>query len=101
MKIGLGTDSGVCPHGRSPEEFAQMVKLGMKPLDALRAATSTDAELLGIADQVGTLEVGKLADIVAVPGDPTADIRATEKVFFVMQGGVVRKNERAGAGGKR
>ncbi len=101
VKIGLGTDSGVCPHGRSPEEFAQMVKLGMKPLDALRAATSTDAALLGIDDKVGTLEAGKIADIVAVPGDPTADIRATEKAFFVMQGGVVRKNERMGAGGKR
>jgi imidazolonepropionase-like amidohydrolase len=101
VKIGLGTDSAVCPHGRSAEEFGQMVKLGMKPLDALRAATSTDAALLGLGDKIGTLEAGKLADVVAVPGDPTADIHATEKVFFVMQGGAVRKNERAGTEAKR
>ncbi|MCA1630935.1 MAG: amidohydrolase family protein [Acidobacteria bacterium] len=94
VKIGLGTDAAVYPHGRNPEEFRMMVSLGMKPIDALRAGTSVDAELLGVADRLGALEAGKLADIVAVPGDPLRDIRQTEKVFFVMKEGVVYKNDR-------
>jgi imidazolonepropionase-like amidohydrolase len=94
VKIGLGTDAAVYPHGRNPEEFRMMVSLGMKPIDALRAGTSVDADLLGVADRLGALEAGKLADIVAVPGNPLQDIRQTEKVFFVMKEGVVYKNER-------
>jgi imidazolonepropionase-like amidohydrolase len=93
VKIGLGTDAAVYPHGRNAEEFHQMVDLGMKPLDALRAGTSSDADLLGLADKIGTLEHGKLADIVAIPGNPLQDIRQTEHVFFVMKEGVVFKNE--------
>jgi imidazolonepropionase-like amidohydrolase len=95
VKIGLGTDAAVYPHGRNAEEFHQMVDLGMKPLDALRAGTSADAELLGLANKIGTLEPGKLADVVAVPGDPSENIRQTERVFFVMKEGVVYKNEPA------
>lgn len=95
VKIGLGTDAGVYPHGRNPEEFHLMVDLGMKPADALKAGTSADAELLGLADKIGTLEAGKLADVVAVPGNPVENIRVTEKVFFVMKEGVVFKNEKA------
>ncbi|MCA1593140.1 MAG: amidohydrolase family protein [Acidobacteria bacterium] len=95
IKIGLGTDAAVYPHGRNAEEFRLMVSLGMRPIDALKAGTSVDAELLGIADRLGSLEPGKLADIVAVPGDPTQDIRQTEKVFFVMKEGVTYKNERS------
>ena len=94
IRIGLGTDAAVYPHGRNPEEFHQMVDLGMKPIDALKAGTSADAELLGLADKIGTLEPGKLADVVAVPGDPVENIRATEHVFFVMKEGVIYKNER-------
>ncbi|AGY59668.1 metal-dependent hydrolase family protein [Gloeobacter kilaueensis] len=94
VKIGLGTDSAVSPHGLNAREFGLMTGLGMKPIDALKAATSVDADLLGIASQVGTLEKGKLADLVAVPGNPTADITATEKVFFVMKEGQVIKNTR-------
>lgn len=97
IKIGLGTDAAVYPHGRNPEEFHQMVDLGMKPIDALKAGTSVDAELLGLADKIGTLEAGKLADVVAVPGDPVENIRATEHAFFVMKDGVIYKNDR-GAG---
>jgi imidazolonepropionase-like amidohydrolase len=97
IKIGLGTDAAVYPHGRNPEEFHQMVDLGMKPIDALKAGTSADAELLGLADKIGTLEPGKLADVVAVPGDPVENIRAAEHVFFVMKEGVIYKNDR-GAG---
>lgn len=95
VKIGLGTDAAVYPHGRNPEEFHQMVDLGMKPIDALKAGTSSDADLLGLSDKIGTLESGKLADVVAVPGDPVENIRQTEHVFFVMKEGVIYKNERA------
>jgi imidazolonepropionase-like amidohydrolase len=95
VKIGLGTDAAVYPHGRNAGEFFQMVSLGMKPVDALKAGTSADAELLGLADRLGTLEPGRLADIVAVPGDPTEDIRQTEKVFFVVKEGIVYRNDRA------
>ena len=69
-----------------------MVDLGMAPIDALKTATSNDADLLGIAQKVGTLEKGKLADIVAMPGDPTADITATERVSFVMKDGKIIRN---------
>src|ERR1700730_14869391 len=97
IKIGLGTDAAVYPHGRNGEEFHQMVDLGMKPIDALRAGTSVDAELLGLADKIGALEPGKSADIVAVPGNPLQDIRQTEHVLFVMKEGVVYKNDRSEA----
>jgi imidazolonepropionase-like amidohydrolase len=89
LKIGLGTDAAVYPHGRNAEEFHQLVDLGMKPIDALKAGTSVDAELLGLADRLGTIEPGKLADIVACPGNPEENIRRVEKVAFVMKEGVV------------
>ena len=92
VKIGLGTDAAVYPHGQNAKEFKLMVDLGMPPLEALRAATSADADLFGIAQKVGALEKGKLADIVAMPGDPTTDITATERVSFVMKEGKVVKN---------
>ena len=95
IKIGLGTDAAVYPHGRNAEEFHQMVDLGMKPIEALKAGTSNDADLLGLSKAIGTLEAGKLADIVAVPGDPVENIRQTEHVFFVMKEGVIYKNEKA------
>jgi len=97
VKIGMGTDAGVYPHGRNTEEFHLMVDLGMKPIDALKSGTSAGAELLGIADKIGALEAGKLADIVAVPGDPVENIRQTEHVFFVMKEGVIYKNDRGTA----
>jgi imidazolonepropionase-like amidohydrolase len=88
--IGFGTDAAVYPHGKNAQEFVQMVKNGMKPIEALRSATSVDAKLLGVTDR-GTLEAGKLADVIAVPGDPTVDITATQRVSFVMKDGVVYK----------
>jgi imidazolonepropionase-like amidohydrolase len=97
IKIGLGTDAAVYPHGRNAEEFHQMVDLGMKPVEALKAGTSYDADLLGLADKIGMLETSKLADIVAVPGDPIQNIRETEHVFFVMKEGVIYKNEKPAA----
>jgi imidazolonepropionase-like amidohydrolase len=96
VNIGLGTDAAVYPHGRNGEEFHQMTDLGMKPIDALKAGTSSDAKLLNIADRTGTLEVSKFADVVAVPGDPTQNIRATEHVLFVMKEGTIYKNEANG-----
>ena len=92
VKIGLGTDSAVYPHGQNAKEFALMVGLGMAPIEALRCATAGDAELFGISQKVGTLEKGKLADIVAMPGDPTTDITVTERVTFVMKEGKIVKN---------
>jgi imidazolonepropionase-like amidohydrolase len=92
--IGLGTDASVYPHGRNAEEFGQLVGMGMKPLDAIQAGTSINSRLLGISAETGTLEPGKLADIVAVPGDPSLDIRQTEKVFFVMKHGVMYRNDK-------
>ena len=68
--------------------------LGMKAIEALRAGTSVDADLLGLADKIGTLESNKFADLVAVPGDPLRNIRQTEHVFFVMKEGVIYKNEK-------
>lgn len=93
VKIGFGTDAGVYPHGQNAREFELMVKNGASPALALRAATSADAELLGIADKVGSLEKGKFADIVAVPGDPFTNIGSMRKVFFVMKEGKVYRND--------
>jgi imidazolonepropionase-like amidohydrolase len=94
VKIGFGTDAAVYPHGMNATEFGLMVKLGMKPVEALKTATSVDAELLAVANRLGTLEAGKIADVIAVPGDPGADIHQTEKVFFVMKDGVIYRNDR-------
>ncbi|HLN80386.1 MAG TPA: amidohydrolase family protein [Thermoanaerobaculia bacterium] len=87
VRIAFGTDSGVSPHGINAQEFHLMVDLGMSPAAALRSAGPAAADLLGLGGRIGTLEKGKEADIVAVPGDPLKDIRATERVFFVMRGG--------------
>jgi imidazolonepropionase-like amidohydrolase len=89
IKISFGTDAAVFPHGQNAKEFKLMTDLGMQPIDALKSATANDAELLGIAQKAGTLEKGKLADIVAMPGDPTSDITATERVSFVMKEGKI------------
>ncbi len=92
VKIAFGTDSGVSPHGLNAEEFALMVDRGMDPAQALLSATSVAAELLGLEEDLGTLEAGKRANIIAVPADPISDIRVTEKVHFVMKDGIVVRN---------
>ncbi|MBI3476939.1 MAG: amidohydrolase family protein [Acidobacteria bacterium] len=90
VKIAFGTDAGGFDWKINPaKEFSSMVKFGMTPAQALKSATSSAAELLGMQDKVGTIEGGKLADIVAVPGDPLTDVSVMEKVDFVMKGGVV------------
>lgn len=95
VKIAFGTDSGVSAHGDNAREFEYMVEAGMPPLAAIRAATLAGATLLGVADTLGTLEPGKLADIVAVPADPTADISVMSRVSFVMKDGKIYKRPEA------
>ena len=91
VKIAFGTDSAVSPHGMNGKEFALMTGLGMSPAAALRSATSVAAALLGVDDRLGTIATGKLADIIAVPGNPLDDIHQTENVVFVMKEGQVVK----------
>jgi len=93
VKFAFGTDSGVSAHGDNAREFALMVKAGFSPLDAIRAATIWAADHLGLSNLLGALTPGKAADIVAVKGDPLADVTALEKVSFVMKGGVIYKDE--------
>lgn len=93
VKIGFGTDAAVYPHGLNAHEFAVYVRLGMTPLQAIQTATINDADLLGWSDKIGTIEPGKWADIIAVDGDPLADVTTLERVRFVMKGGEVAKNE--------
>ncbi len=92
VRIAFGTDSGVSPHGMNAREFGLMVEGGLTPAQALKTAGPAAAELLGLADRIGTLEKDKEADIVAVPGDPLKDVRVTERVLFVMKGGRVFKS---------
>lgn len=91
VKIAFGTDAGVYKHGLNWLEFGYMIESGMKPMEAIKSATISAAELLGEKDKLGSIEVNKLADIVAVEGDPLTDAKAFGKVVFVMKGGVVYK----------
>ncbi len=92
-KMAFGTDSGVYPHGDNAKQFAKMVEWGMKPLDALQAATINGADLIGWASKVGALEPGHNADVIAVSGDPLSNVRVLESVKFVMKGGSVARND--------
>jgi imidazolonepropionase-like amidohydrolase len=96
VKVAFGTDSAVSPHGLNAAEFALLVAHGMTPAAALRTSTSA-AALLGLDKAIGTLEPGKDADVIAVAGDPLADIKATEKVVFVMRGGAVHREPSSSA----
>ncbi len=91
-KMAFGTDAGVYPHGDNAKQFFYMVKFGMTPAQAIRAATSNAADLIGRSKDVGALEAGKYADLIAVNSDPLQDVRALENVGFVMKGGVVYKD---------
>jgi imidazolonepropionase-like amidohydrolase len=93
VKVAFGTDAAVYPHGLNGHEFAVMVKLGLTPLQAIQAATVNAADLLGWSGQVGSLEPGAWADIIAVDGDPLKDVTTLERVKFVMKGGETVKNE--------
>ena len=95
VMIALGTDAGVIPHGTNAHEFTLMVEWGgMKPMDAIQAGTLNAAKLLGLDKTIGSLSVGKFADIVAVPGDPLTDIKRMENVVFVMKNGAIYKSSK-------
>jgi imidazolonepropionase-like amidohydrolase len=89
VKILFGTDTGVSAHGENAREFVLMVEAGMPPMEAIKSATSVTAKFLEIDDRLGSVAIGKIADLVAVPGDPLADITAMQRVHFVMKDGVV------------
>jgi imidazolonepropionase-like amidohydrolase len=91
VKIAFGTDAAVFPHGENAREFASLVSRGMSPLDALRTATLNAADLLGVTDR-GVIAAGKLADLVALPGNPLEDIRVTERPVAVVKGGLLYRN---------
>jgi imidazolonepropionase-like amidohydrolase len=93
VKIAFGTDAGVFPHGENAKQFALYVALGMSPMEALQSATHNAAALIGVSEDLGTIEAGKRADLIAVGSNPLNDIRQLEAVLFVMKDGVVVKNE--------
>jgi len=92
VKIAFGTDSGVSKHGDNAKEFELMVAAGMTPEEAIISATINAADALGLSDQIGTLEVGKSADLIGVSGDPRADITELMDVDFVMIKGKIAKH---------
>jgi imidazolonepropionase-like amidohydrolase len=98
VKIAFGTDAGRFPHGANAEEFDLMVKAGMEPMRAIQAATSVAAELLRAERDIGTIGAGRLADLIAVSGNPIDDINVLRSVSFVMKGGTVVKRPAAHAG---
>jgi len=94
VKVALGTDAAVYPHGLNAHELDVYVnKYGMKPLAAIQTATLNAADLMGWTDRVGSLDAGKWADLIAIDGDPLADVKILQHVPFVMKAGVVYKNE--------
>jgi imidazolonepropionase-like amidohydrolase len=97
VKVAFGTDAGVYPHGLNARQFAFMVRYGLTPMQAIQSATTSAADLLGWSDRVGSITPGRYADLVAVEGDPLADITLLERVNFVMKGGVVYKDTRQSA----
>ncbi|MEO6328491.1 MAG: amidohydrolase family protein [Ginsengibacter sp.] len=93
VKVAFGTDAGVCRHGMNWLEFTYMIEAGMKPMDAIKSATINPAILLGMVDDLGSIEAGKLADIAAVDGNPLNDSQAFAQVVFVMKDGVIYKDQ--------
>lgn len=92
-RMAFGTDAGVYPHGDNARQFAKMVEWGMQPIDAIRAATTNAADLIGWPDKVGSLQPGHFADLIAVQGDPLSDVKTLENVKFVLKGGEVVRND--------
>ena len=93
VKLAFGTDAGVCAYGTSARQFAFMVRYGMTPMQAIQAATSASADLIGRSNEFGSIKPGKYADVIAVSGDPLKDVRLLENVQFVMKDGLVYKQE--------
>jgi imidazolonepropionase-like amidohydrolase len=92
--MAFGTDAGIYPHGQNAKQFRLMTEAGMSPSDAIRSATIGAADLIGIADEAGSIEVSKWADLIAVEGNPLENISVLEDVRFVMKGGTVYKGAR-------
>jgi imidazolonepropionase-like amidohydrolase len=92
-KMAFGTDSGVYPHGDNAKQFAKMVEWGMKPVDAIQAATINAAALIGMPGKIGVLAPGSYADLIAVSSDPLSDVKVLESVTFVLKGGAVIRND--------
>ena len=92
-KMAFGTDAGVYPHGDNAKQFGKMVEWGMKPIDAIQAATLNAADLIGIGGKAGSIETGYWADIIAVEGNPLENVPALESVKLVMKGGIVARND--------
>lgn len=93
VRIAVGTDAAVYPHGKNAGELVRLVELGMTPVNALKAATSVDADLIGVSEKTGSLEAGKLADVIAVAGNPETDIHAVQSVKFVMKEGQIFRDK--------
>ena len=91
VKILFGTDTGVSKHGENAREFRLMIESGMPPMEAIRIATSVPAKFLGLDDQTGSIAVGKLGELIGVPGNPLEDITVMERVVFVMKDDTVYK----------
>lgn len=96
VRFAFGSDPGVFPHGNNAREFAELVAIGMTPAEAIVSATISAADMLGRGADLGTLEPGKAADIIATAGSPLADISELKRVRFVMKGGAVFRHEPAG-----
>ena len=94
-EIAFGTDSGVYPHGDNARQFTKMVEWGMKPVDAIQAATVNAADLIGKPGKIGVLAPGNYAVFIAVKGDPLSDVTVLESVTFVLKGGVIRNDSTA------
>ena len=94
LTIGFGTDAGVFEHGHNAREFQMRVENGESEMAAITSATSVSAMIMGWDDRVGSLEAGKLADVIAVPGNPLDDITVMERVMFVMKGGEIYRDDR-------
>ncbi len=93
LKIAFGTDAGVYPHGKNYMEFQYMVEAGMPPMEAIKAATTSAADLLGMSDKIGSITKGKFADIIAIDGDPLTDIKTMKNIAFVMKEGKIYTNQ--------
>ncbi|MFM7433550.1 MAG: amidohydrolase family protein, partial [Gammaproteobacteria bacterium] len=94
IRMTFGTDAGIYPHGDNARQLSVMVRYGMTPMHAIQAATVNGADAIGLAEQIGTLKVGAYADLIATNEDPLNDIRALERVGFVMKGGAVVRDDR-------
>ncbi len=93
LPIGFGTDAAVIPHGQNAHEFAYRVRLGESPMAAIVSATRISADIMGWSDRIGSIEPARLADLIAVAGDPLRDITELERVAWVMKGGTIYKDE--------